>query len=146
MAGGLSQADRAEIETVCPRLYAAVGWGDGKVPDWAAFRACCHPQAMLVPMGSGAATPIPLDDFIVGMEQQRTSGALGSLEEREIAGAVSGFGNLASVRSTFVATIDGAERRGVTWALLVREGGRWLIIATAWENENDERPLPADLL
>ena len=97
-------------------------------------------------MGSGAATPIALDDFIAGMEQQRTSGALGSLEEREIAGAVSGFGNLASVRSTFVATIDGAERRGVTWALLVREGGRWLIIATAWENENDERPLPADLL
>ena len=40
----------------------------------------------------------------------------------------------------------GIDRRGVTFAHLVREEGRWLILAAAWENEREGAPLPADLI
>lgn len=141
-----SAAEVEAIGSVCPRLYEAVGWGEGRAPDWAAFRDCCHPNILLVPMGSGAAAPIGLEAFIDGMEAQRTSGAVRELREVEVGRAIEGYGNLASVRSTFVATIDGVERRGVTFAHLVREGERWVIVATAWENEREGEPLPSELV
>jgi hypothetical protein len=50
------------------------------------------------------------------------------------------------VRSSFVATIDGAARRGVTFAHIVREDGRWVILTAIWENEREDAPLPAALL
>lgn len=146
MSASLSDDDIAEIAALCPRLYEAVGWDDGQAPDWDAFRRCCHEQATLIPMGSGAASPIPLETFIAGMEEQRSSGAVKQLSESEIANSVEGFGNLASVRSTFVATIDGNSRRGVTYALVVRQPPGWAIISTAWENETDEGTLPAEYL
>jgi hypothetical protein len=93
-----------------------------------------------------AALRLRLDAFIAGMEEQRTSGALGSLSEREIANEATVYGNLAAVRSTFVASIEGADRRGVTFATIVREQGRWLILTAAWENEDPEQPLPNHLL
>ena len=144
--GILSESDRGEIAALCPRLYAAVGWSPGQAPDWDTFRACCHDQAVLVPMGSGTASPIPLETFIAGMEGQRTSGGLTALSEVEIGNAVEGYGNLASVRSSFIATIDGAARRGVTFSHIVREEGRWVILTAIWENEREDAPLPAALL
>lgn len=143
MGAIFSSADTEDIAAVLPRLYAAVEWNAERAPDWGAFRACCHPQVLFVPMGSGAATPIGLEPFIAGMEAQRGSGAVGALREVETSRAVEGYANLASVRSSFTAVIDGAERRGVTFAHLVREeDGRWLIVAAAWENERDGEPLP----
>jgi hypothetical protein len=142
----LTETDRAEIAALCPRLYAAVGWGPDQAPDWDTFRDCCHDQAVLVPMGSGTASPIPIATFIAGMEEQRTSGAVTALSEEEIAHAVEGYGNLASVRSSFVATIDGAARRGVTYGHIVRDEGRWVILTAIWENEREDAPLPAALV
>ena len=143
MGAIFSPADVDEIAAVLPRLYAAVEWNEARAPDWDGFRACCHPQVLFVPMGSGAATPIGLEPFIAGMEAQRETGAVRALREIETSRAVEGYGNLASVRSSFTAMIDGAERRGVTFAHLVRDAdGCWLIVATAWENERDEEPLP----
>lgn len=144
MSAILSQTDIEEIGAVCPRLYQAVGWDDGKAPDWDAFRACCHPDILLVPMGSGAATPIRLEDFVAGMEGQRSSGAVQSLSEVETGRKVEGYGNFASVRSRFLATINGVARRGITFAHLVRDQGRWVIVATGWENEREDEPLPAE--
>ena len=146
MSGRLSEADIRDVGALCPRLYEAVGWDAGKSPDWETFRQCCHAQATLVPMGSGAPTPIPLEAFIDGMEGQRTSGAVKQLGEVELSHSVAGFGNLANVRSTFIATIDGVERRGVTFALVVREAERGSIISVAWENENEPETLSAEYL
>lgn len=146
MSARLSDTDIAEIAALCPRLYEAVGWDEQSEPNWDEFRRCCHQQATLIPMGSGEATPIPLEVFIEGMEGQRSSGAVKQLSESELGNSVQGFGNLASVRSTFVATIDGDSRRGVTFALVVRQGGRWVILSVAWENETEEGTLPAEYL
>ncbi|HUE78752.1 MAG TPA: hypothetical protein VMN38_03895 [Sphingomicrobium sp.] len=146
MSARLSDTDITDIAALCPRLYEAVGWDEKRVPNWDEFRRCCHEQATLIPMGSGEATPIPLETFIEGMEGQRSSGAVKQLSETELGNAVQGFGSLASVRSTFVATIDGHSRRGVTFALVVRQSGRWAILSVAWENEAEEGALPAEYL
>jgi hypothetical protein len=142
----LSRTDLEEIAALCPRLYASVRWAPDRAPDWATFRSCCHPQAVLAPMGSGAAAPMPLEAFIAGMDGQRSAGAVTTLSEEELSHAVEGYGNLASVRSSFVATIDGAARRGVTFAHVVRDRGRWVILTATWENEREDAPLPAPLV
>jgi hypothetical protein len=142
MANSVSEASESGAAGVLPLLYESVGWGDGRSPDWDTFRACCHPLCMLAPMGSGTAAPVNVEQFIEGMEAQRTSGALERLREWETASSIDGYGNLASVRSKFVADIAGSERRGVTYALLAREGDKWLILSASWENERDEEPLP----
>jgi hypothetical protein len=142
MANSYSDAGRKGAADLLPRLYEAVGWGEGRSPDWDGFRACCHPQCLLVPMGTGTPAPLAVEKFIEGMEAQRTSGALASLREWEIGNAVVGYGDLATVRSTFVAEIAGVERRGVTFATLARDGDAWLILSASWENERDEEPLP----
>ncbi|MEO7602401.1 MAG: hypothetical protein ABIS39_03940 [Sphingomicrobium sp.] len=146
MGASLSDTDVADIAALCPRLYEAVGWDEQRAPNWDEFRRCCHGQATLIPMGSGEATPIPLETFIESMMGQRSSGAVKQLSESELGNAVQGFGNLASVRSTFVATIDGQSRRGVTYALVVRQANRWVILSAAWENETEEGALPAEYL
>ncbi|MFN3945790.1 MAG: nuclear transport factor 2 family protein [Allosphingosinicella sp.] len=146
MSATISQQDIEEIGSLCPRLYDSVGWGSGKSPDWDAFRACCHPSARLVPMGSGSASPVSVEDFITGMEAQRESGAVADLREVELGRAVQAYGNLANVRSAFLATINGDERRGVTFAHVVREGGVWVILDAIWENERDGQPLPDALI
>ncbi|MDT9599142.1 nuclear transport factor 2 family protein [Sphingosinicella rhizophila] len=145
MRGGITDQDLEEILALCPRLYAAVGWNADKAPDWETFRACCHSQAILAPLSAGAAATIAIEDFIAAMEAQRASGELEDFREDELGRHVEAFGNVASVRSAFVAAMNGAERRGVTFAQIVRHEGRWVILSAIWDNETDEIKLPADL-
>jgi hypothetical protein len=145
MRGGISDGDLDEILALCPRLYQAVGWDEHKAPDWDVFRACCHPQAILAPVSSGAASTIAIEDFITGMTAQRASGDLTDFSEVELGRHVEAFGNVASVRSAFVAVMNGEERRGVTFAQIVRHDGRWLILSAIWDNETDSNTVPADL-
>ena len=83
MANSVSETGPDGAAGVLPLLYESVGWGDGRSPDWDSFRACCHPSCLLAPMGSGSAAPLNVEQFIEGMEAQRTSGALESLRACE---------------------------------------------------------------
>jgi hypothetical protein len=145
MRGGITDNDLTEILALCPRLYAAVGWTAEQAPDWQTFRDCCHPQAILAPLSAGAAATIAIEDFVGAMNAQRSSGALTDFSEIELGRHVEAFGNVASVRSSFVAVMNGVERRGVTFAQIVRHEGRWLILSAIWDNEAEGRPVPADL-
>ncbi|MBY8824241.1 hypothetical protein [Sphingomonas colocasiae] len=145
MRGGITDSDLTEILALCPRLYAAVGWNAAQAPDWETFRACCHPQAILAPLSAGAAATIAIEDFIGAMTAQRASGELVDFNEVELGRHVEAFGNVAGVRSSFAAVMNGVERRGVTFAQIVRHEGRWLILSAIWDNEAEDRPVPADL-
>ena len=144
--GGISEVDVRELLAICPRLYEAVGWHAGKQPDWATFRSCFHPDAILAPMSGGAATVIEVETFIQGMHAQLAAGELKTFSERELANHVEAFANIASVRSTFVASMNGVERQGVTFAQMVRHSGRWVILSVVWDNESPGTPVPANLL
>ncbi|QIB66461.1 hypothetical protein [Kineobactrum salinum] len=144
MNTGITDDDLKAIKALCPRLYAAVGWGAGTLPDWQAFRACCHPQAVLAPLSSGSASTIGVESFVAAMEEQRASGTLTDFSETELANSVEAFGNVASVRSSFVTVLNGEQRRGVTFAQIVRHDNNWLILSAIWDNESETLQLPAD--
>ena len=146
MPGGITDNDLEAIGALCPRLYTAVGWNAGKAPDWDVFRACCHPEATLAALSSGAASPIRVETFVAAMNEQRASGTLTDFSETEIARHVEAFGNVAGVRSSFVAVMNGETRRGVTFAQIIRHEGRWVILSAIWDNETDEKILPASLI
>lgn len=143
---GITDTDLDDILALCPRLYAAVGWNAGKAPDWETFRTCCHPDATLAALSSGAASPISVETFITAMNEQRASGALSDFSEIEIARHVEAFGNVAGVRSSFVAEMNGETRKGVTFAHIVRHEGRWVILSAIWDNEADGKNMPASLI
>lgn len=144
VVGGISEKDLAEILALSPRMYESVGWGPQKVPDWQTFRSCCHPEGVLSPLSSGKSTPVTVETFIAGMEEQRKSGAVTSLAETELSHHVEAFGNVASVRSVFNAIINGQARKGVTFAVMVRHDGRWVILSAVWDNEAEGKPVPAN--
>lgn len=146
MPGSITDADLEDILALCPRLYGAVGWNAGKAPDWDTFRACCHPDATLAALSSGAASPIAVETFVAAMNAQRAAGALADFSEIEIARHVEAFGNVAGVRSSFIAEMNGEKRRGVTFAHIVRHEGRWVILSAIWDNEGDEKSMPASLV
>lgn len=143
--GGISESDRRELLALCPRLYAAVGWQEGKQPDWTVFRSCFHPEAILAPMSSGVAATIKLETFIQGMQAQLAAGELKTFSEWEVAHHLEAFAHIADVRSTFVASMNGVERKGVTFAQMVRHDGRWVILSVIWDNESPGVPVPAHL-
>lgn len=143
---GITDTDLDDILALCPRLYAAVGWNAQKAPDWGTFRACCHPDATLAALSAGTASPIPVETFVVAMNEQRQSGALTDFSEVEIARHVEAFGNVAGVRSSFVAEMNGEKRRGITFAQIVRHEGRWVILSAIWDNEGDGKTIPASLI
>ncbi|MBB4633031.1 hypothetical protein [Sphingosinicella soli] len=146
MSGDITNTDLDEILALCPRLYDAVGWNAEKAPDWDTFRACCHPDATLAALSSGAASPIAVEAFVAAMDAQRQSGALADFSEIEIARHVEAFGNVAGVRSSFIAKMNGETRKGVTFAHIVRHEGRWVILGAIWDNEADGKTLPASLI
>jgi hypothetical protein len=143
---GVTDTDLDDILALCPRLYDAVGWNPDKAPDWETFRACCHPAATLAALSSGAASPISVEMFVTAMNEQRASGALSDFSETEIARHVEAFGNVAGVRSSFVAEMNGESRKGVTFAHIVRHEGRWVILSAIWDNEADGKNMPASLI
>lgn len=143
--GGISEQDLSDLLSLCPRLYAAVGWDEKKRPDWELFRNCFHPDAVLAPLSSGSASAVPVEAFIQAMQGQISGGELKSFSERELSHHIEAFGNIANVRSSFAAAMNGVERKGVTFAQMVRHAGRWLIWSAIWDNESADAAVPANL-
>ncbi len=79
------------------------------------------------------------------MQGQISGGELNSFSERELSHHIEAFGNIANVRSSFVAAMNGVERKGVTFAQMVRHAGRWLIWSAIWDNESADAAVPANL-
>ena len=72
---------------------------------------------------------------------------LHDFQERALGGEIRIFGNVA------VALVAGETRengtdvnRDVSGYLLIKEGGRWLIAAQAWDKESPDRPIPKTML
>jgi hypothetical protein len=67
--------------------------------------------------------------------------------EREIHRETHGFGRIAQVWSTYEwRTADGRTGRGINGLQLLQDGGRWWITHATWENETEDRAIPADYL
>lgn len=138
--------DKARIRAIIEEMFDAVSWSTTSSPDFAAFTKAVNENAVLVP----AARPARFTNigaFVAGMSEHHVSGAMTTFDERANKTVVNVFGDVAVAIGSFEARIDGGPvGRGANTFLLIRTESDWQIVAMAWDNESENKPLPADLI
>jgi hypothetical protein len=136
------ESDKEKIRELIDRMFTSISWTDDKAPDWDAFSSTFCAGGKMVP----SARPVVVkgvDAFTAEMEQQRKSGQLTRLSEKALGYDIRVFANIAVAMYSFHADINAdSQSRGVNAFLLVKEAGEWSVVATAWDNEDSENPLP----
>jgi hypothetical protein len=146
--------DTATINSTVLSVYESVSFRPGGAPDWERLRSLFFPGAIIVPpkrAGAGVVT-LDIEGFI---ERFKKSMETLNLEkegfiEAGIAHRVESFGAIAHVFSTYEGrnTPEDAAPflRGINSIQLLKEGGRYWVLALAWDVERDDNPLPAGYL
>ncbi|MDF2232663.1 nuclear transport factor 2 family protein [Albimonas sp. CAU 1670] len=136
--------DEAEIRSRVGEHFEAMRWGEGLEPDWERFRADFLPGAALV----GAARPAAVrsvDAFVERMETVARAN-LSSFEEHTRGMKVLRFGNVAVALASSEMLENGVDvNHDVSGYLLVKSEGRWSIVAHAWDQAGEDKPVPDDL-
>lgn len=136
--------DEEEIRALIGDHFEPMKWGEDGVPDWDRFRDDFLPDAILC----GAARPLQvrtLESFIARMENVARKN-LHSFEEHTRGMKVMQFGNIAVVLAMSELTENGTEQNyDISGYLLVKSEGRWSIAAHAWDQADEEKPVPDQL-
>lgn len=136
--------DIRAIEALIARQFASLDWAPARPSDWHAFAADFAEGATLWPSARPARTR-GVADFIERM-QGLADTTLTSFREQVLGTHVRVFGNVAVALAASEHTENETERARVVEAiLLVKDAGRWRIVAQAWDNAGAGRPVPADL-
>jgi len=134
------------IKRVMGRQFRSLSWSREKEADWNGFAETFLPGATLFP----AARPVKLqtvDEFMDRMKRLRAEGKLATFEETPLGCEVRVFGNVAvAVAGCQITENDKEVSRGVEMMLLIKQEGRWRIVAQAWDMENDSKKLPSELI
>lgn len=136
--------DEKEIRAVIGDHFEPMKWGEDSVPDWDRFREDFLSEAILC----GAARPVQvrtLEGFIDRMEKIARKN-LNSFEEHTHGMKIMHFGNIAVVLAMSELTENGTEQNyDISGYLLVKSEGRWSIAAHAWDQADEEKPVPDQL-
>lgn len=137
-------SDDEEIRALIRSHFEPMRWSSDCTPDWEAFRQDFHPGALLC----GAARPArlrSLEEFIERMETVARKN-LHSFEEHTRGVRVMRFGNVAVVLAMSELLENGSDTgHDVSGYLLVKSAGRWAIVAHAWDQAGDDKPVPDEL-
>ena len=137
--------DSQAIRNLIERQFRAMSWRDGGPPDATAFSDDFHHEARLYP----AARPVRPQSVDAFLERMTTlAGSSLTAFEEEVEGThVRVFGNVA-VAVVVCAAIENHKEvtRNVEMMLLVRDEGRWRIVAQAWDGASGSRAIPPDLV
>lgn len=140
-------------ESVVAALYDVISGPADEERDWDRFRGLFLPGARLVlgrrpDGGAGAGEEIAiadLDEFVPAASSQY---AEDGFWERETAGRIDRFGNVAQAWSTFETRVGSSDAepaaRGINSIQMVREAGRWQIAAIAWDVELPGQRIPRE--
>ncbi len=140
--------DIRAIEALIARQFANLDWQPGREADWEGFAADFAEAATLWP-SARPAQPRGVTEFVRRM-QELAGSALESFREEMLGAHIRVYGNVAVALAAaeHAETWHGAGETGrnrvVEAILLVKEDGRWRIVAQAWDNAGDS-PLPGDL-
>jgi hypothetical protein len=138
-------SDEREIRDLIAVQAKRLSWTPDRPADWSGYKTGFHESAMMVASSRPAKTQA-VDAFLERMKAL-AAGNLRSFAERALGGEVHVFGNIA------VALIAGETlendrelNRDVSGYLLVKDGGRWSIVAQAWDKATPERRIPDAML
>ena len=136
--------DEEAIRQLIADHFEALRWGPEIEPDWNRFRQDFLSDALLF----GAARPVEartVDGFVERMEAVARKN-LHSFEEHTRGMKILRFGNVAVVLAMSELLEDASEvNHDISGYLLVKSDGRWSIAAHAWDQANNEKPIPDDL-
>ena len=140
-----TESDIRAIEAIIARQFASLKWRPGTPGDWTAFAADFRPGAALYPSARPARRR-SVEEFLERM-QGLAGTKLRTFRERVLGTSIHVFGNVAVARAACEIVENESETsRGVEMLLLVKDNGVWAIVAQAWDNAGEGRPVPADLL
>ncbi len=129
------ERDLAAIDEVVSALYTTISGDSEAERDWEASRALFHRLAIVSP---DAWRDRPRSVVPIGDHQAAARVMLGDtpFHEWELERTVHLTGEVATVVSRYAAaeTPGGAEiKSGVNHFLLVRDAGRWVVLAGGWD-------------
>ena len=137
-------SDDEEIMHLVHEHFEAMRWSEDTEPDWDRFRDDFLSGALLC----GAARPArprSLDNFIDRMESVARKN-LRSFEEHTQGMKLLRFGNIAVVLAMSELLEDGKEiNHDISGYLLVKSEGRWSIMSHAWDQADEDNPVPDNL-
>jgi hypothetical protein len=137
-------SDEEEIRALIGKHFEPMRWDTGTKPDWDTFRNDFQSGALLC----GAARPVQLrtvDGFIDRMENVAHKN-LETFEEHTKGMKIMRFGNVAVVLALSEMLENGIDvNHDISGYLLIKSEGRWSIIAHAWDQAGDGKPVPEDL-
>lgn len=136
--------DDEEIRALIGDHFEPMRWNSNMEPDWGRFREDFLSGALLC----GAARPAQvrsLEEFIERMETVARKN-LESFEEHTKGMKILRFGNVAVVLALSELLEDGTEvNHDISGYLLVKSEGRWSIVAHAWDQAGENKPVPEEL-
>jgi len=137
--------DQKAIEAIVARQFGSLNWTPDKPCEWNDFIADFLAGALLYPSARPAKSQTP-DDFVLRMKGLAES-RLHSFKEDVLGHQIFVFGNVAvAVAGCQITENDKEVSRGVEMMLLIKQEGRWRIVAQAWDMENDSKKLPSELI
>lgn len=142
MTPEMPKEDVAAIQELIARQFASLSWNAEKQPDWRGFASDFHSEARLYASARPARAQ-PVEAFVARM-QGLAGAALRTFDEVVLGTEVRVFGNVAVAIAACENCENGTEvNRNVEMMLLVKEAGRWQIVAQAWDKAGAGRPIPA---
>lgn len=142
-----ANADAQDIAAIrkLMRQELSLAWGMDDIPDWREFENTFLPFAALFP----AARPVKaqtLGQFVERMKILQASGRLTSFNVKPLGCEVLVFGNIAvAFAACELLENESQTTREVNATILIRENGKWLIAAQAWDVEDVNHQIPAYL-
>lgn len=144
MKEGDQRTDEQAIRELIGRQFASLSWSPKTSADWDSFIGDFTPGASLYP----SARPVKrqsVDGFVERLAGLAAS-ELRSFREDVLGTEVRVFGNVAvAIAGCEVIENESEVNRGVEMLLLVKDQGRWRIVAQAWDTESADTKLPAHL-
>lgn len=136
--------DEEQITQLIAEHFGAMKWDQNTAPDWTRFQEDFHSDAQLC----GASRPIQirsLDKFIERMETVARKN-LESFEEHTRGMKIMHFGNIAVVLAMSELLENGSDvNHDISGYLLIKTEGCWSIMAHAWDQADEDNPVPDDL-
>ncbi|MFG0253405.1 MAG: hypothetical protein ACF8NJ_11095 [Phycisphaerales bacterium JB038] len=148
-AGPLDQ-DAAELAAILETVeltYRVSSFADAGSADPEEFRRPFTPTATLGFVRDGQLVERTVDEYVQIRREMLQGGEVRSLEEWEVGGTTSLFGNVAQRWSWYAVRLNGEEElaeRGVMSFQLMKIGGTWKVHSLTWQAGSAEHPLPAD--
>ena len=137
-------SDDHEIRKLIGQHFEPMRWSDADEPNWEKFENDFLADAKLC----GAVRPAQLrslEDFIDRMETVARKN-LRSFEEHTRGMKILRFGNIAVVLAMSELVENGEDvSHDISGYLLVKSDGRWSIMAHAWDQASEDKPVPEEL-